>query len=106
MLLMWILNYLNVNVPAESSSIVEFLSSVVVLSVIALTSFIYIISYFMIIFLINTYKIKDKYPKYNRIIYYFESTRLGFIIFETILCTISLVLIITYSIIYINNIIN
>ena len=57
-----------------------------ILTLIALFCFINVIGYFLSIYLINIYDIKNKYPKFNKIIKYYENYNLLFIILESLIC--------------------
>ena len=55
-----------------------------ILSLITLVCLINIIGYFISIYLINKYDVEKRYPKYIKIIRYFEKSQILFVIIEII----------------------
>jgi hypothetical protein len=73
-------------------------------SLVTLFSLINVLGYFISIYLIHKYDIKNKYPKYSKLISYFENSSLVFVIFEVLLCLICLTSIVVFSFLIFNQI--
>ena len=70
-----------------------------VLCLIALICFVNVLGYFISLYLINKYDIENKYPKFKKIIRYYEKSTLFFVIFEGILCILILIFVIIINLI-------
>lgn len=79
----------NINTEPITS---DYYLAVGVLSVTALVSFYIAMVYFFSIYLVQHYNIEEKYPKFNKIIKYYEKTGFYFIIFSCIVCVVALLI--------------
>lgn len=84
-------------IPADVEPIINFSFSILILSIIVLVSFINLMGYFISIYLINKYDIENRFPKYKKIIKFYEKTKTYIIINEIIICFLGLVAIIMLS---------
>jgi len=82
----FIVSYFKKDLPDEITEIANWNFNMFILTLIALFCFINVIGYFLSIYLINIYDIKNKYPKFNKIIKYYENYNLLFIILESLIC--------------------
>ena len=71
-------------IPADVEPIITYSFNMFILSLITLVCFINIIGYFISIYLINKYDVEKRYPKYIKIIRYFEKSQILFVIIEII----------------------
>jgi hypothetical protein len=85
-LLPFIVSYLKKDLPDDITDIANFNFNMFILTLIALFCFINITGCFLTFYFINIYGIKNKYPKYNKIIKYYENYNLVFIIIESLIC--------------------
>nr|YP_010697737.1 hypothetical protein P1R16_mgp02 [Porodaedalea niemelaei]WCF76633.1 hypothetical protein [Porodaedalea niemelaei] len=90
----FIFKTLGKEIPADAEPIVTFSFNILILALIILFCFINITGYFISIYLINKYNVESKYPKYYKIIRYFEQSRILFVTIEIFLCLFCLILII------------
>ena len=95
----FIINSMGSNITNDSESIIRYTFSMFTLSLIVLISFINIIGYILSLYLLSKYDIENKYPKYIKIIKYFEKSNKIFILFEIILCILILLFIILINLI-------
>ena len=95
-----ILNYLNINIPLGSDPIINFSFGVLIISLALFLTFFKVMSSLITLILINNYDIKNKTK--NKIllkfIKTFEGSTLFWIIIETILCIVYLLMLISASI--------
>ena len=105
MLLMYILNWLGIEIPEGSEAITKYAFGVFILSLVALLAFINVLGYFLSLHLIQRYDIKNKYPKFNFIINFYEKSTLLFVLIETLFCIGCLLFLIISALIYLNKII-
>ena len=82
------------DIPTNAEPIVTFSFNMFILSLIILSCFINITGYFISIYLITKYKIEDKYPKFTKIIKYFEKSSIFFVTIEILICLVCLITII------------
>ena len=73
-------------IPADVEPIITYSFNMFILSLITLVCLINIIGYFISIYLINKYDVEKRYPKYIKIIRYFEKSQILFVIIEIIIC--------------------
>ena len=71
-------------IPADVEPIITYSFNMFILSLITLVCLINIIGYFISIYLINKYDVEKRYPKYIKIIGYFEKSQILFVIIEII----------------------
>lgn len=90
----FIFKSLGSEIPADAEPIVSFSFNILILSLIILFCFINITGYFISIYLLTKYNVEEKYPKYLKIIRYFEKSRIFFVIIEIFLCLFCLITII------------
>ena len=95
----FILNGLNIDLPEDASHTVKFAFGIFLLSLVCLFNFINIVGYLTSIILINKYNIEERYPKYSKLIRYFEKSSLFFVVFEGIMFIIFMLSIIVFSLI-------
>lgn len=100
-----ILNYLGLSLPENSEPIVQYVFGVIILSLIAILSFINVLAYLIIMYSMNHYNLEEKYPKLKRIINYYKNTTLLFVIIEFSLGLISLIILFILSLIGLKNMI-
>ena len=93
----FILNSLNFNIPEDASQMVQYSFSIFLLSLVCLFNFISVVGYLTAIYLVNKYDIETKFPKFKRIIRYYEKSSLFFVVFEGLMCVILLLIIIVSS---------
>ena len=85
---------LGVKIPTEAEPMVHFSFNILILSLIILFCFINITGYFISIYLLNKYNVEERYPKYSKIIRYFEKSRILFVTIEIFICFFCIILII------------
>jgi hypothetical protein len=90
----FIFKTLGSEIPKDAEPIVAFSFNILILSLIILFCFINITGYFISIYLITKYNVEEKYPKYCKLIRYFEKSRILFVIIEILLCLFCLIIII------------
>lgn len=73
-------------IPADVEPIITYSFNMFILSLITLVCLMAIIGYFISIYLINKYDVEKRYPKYIKIIRYFEKSQILFVIIEIIIC--------------------
>lgn len=99
-LLIWALNYLNINVSENSTDMFKFLGSIMTLEILALSGFINLLFYFISNLLILKYDIESKFnsPIIKRIINFYVKSSIYFIIFEiiiTLFCILTILFIVS-----------
>ena len=62
--------------------------SILILSLICLLNFISVVGYLTSIYLVNKYDVETKYPKFKRIIRYYEKSSLFFVVLEGVMCVV------------------
>lgn len=87
----FIFNQLGKELPTDNAAIVNYSFNLFILSLIALVCFINVVGYFLSFYLINKYDITNKYPKYIKLINYYEKSTLIFIILESLICLLCLI---------------
>lgn len=95
----FILDTLNINIPEDASRSVNFAFSIFILSLICLLNFISVVGYLTSIYLVTKYDIENKFPKFKRIIRYYEKSSIFFVVLEGVTCVIFLLVIIIFSLI-------
>ena len=93
----FIFSRLGADIPKDAEPIVTFSFNILILSLIILFCFVNISGYFISIYLINKYNVEERYPKYQKLIRYFEKSRILFVITEIILCLFCLIIIIIFN---------
>lgn len=101
----FILSKLDITIPEGSETITKYAFGVFMLSLIALLSFINVLGYFLSLHLVQRYDISNKYPKFRRIINYYEKSSLLFIFMETLLILVCLLILIVSALYLLNKII-
>ena len=95
----FIFSRLGADIPKDAEPIVTFSFNILILSLIILFCFVNIIGYFISIYLINKYNVEERYPKYSKLIRYFEKSSLFFVVFEGIMFIFFMLSIIVFSLI-------
>jgi len=95
----WILQDIGKDISSDGEPIKMYAFSMFVLCLIALICFVNVLGYFISLYLINKYDIENKYPKFKKIIRYYEKSTLFFVIFEGILCILILIFVIIINLI-------
>ena len=95
----FIFSRLGADIPKDAEPIVTFSFNILILSLIILFCFVNIIGYFISIYLINKYNVEERYPKYSKLIRYFEKSRIFFVVFEGLMCISILLFMIVFSLI-------
>ena len=90
----FIFKTLGKDIPLDAEPIVTFSFNIFILALIILLCFINITGYFVSIYLINKYNVEERYPKYSKIIRYFEGSRILFVVIEIFLCFFCIIIII------------
>jgi hypothetical protein len=105
MILNFILNKLGIgmSIPEGSEALTKYTFGVLLLSLIALLSFINVLGYFLSFYLLQRYNITDKYPKLKKIVGYYEKSSLLFVFIEVLFCIVCLLILIITAFIYLKN---
>jgi hypothetical protein len=90
----FIFSNLGKEIPVDAGPLITFSFNILILSLIILVCFINLIGYFISIYLINKYDVEKKFPKYFKLIRYYEGSTLFFIVVEILICLLSLLAII------------
>ena len=98
-LLTFILDGLNINIPDNASHHVNYCFNIFILSLICLLNFINVIGYLLSIYVINKYDVETKFPKFKKVILYYENSSLFFVFLEGLICVLFLLCIIIFSLI-------
>ena len=93
-LFLMIINVIRKDVHPEDDPILLFSFNVLILALLALISFIRIISYVISVYYINKYNLYDKYPRYAKYFKYFEKVRSNMLVFDIIICSVAIIIII------------
>ena len=99
----FILNSLDINIPDDATHIVKLMFSIFILSLICLLNFINVVGYLTSIYLINKYDIETKFPKFKKVIKFYEKSSLFWVILEGFICVIFLLIIIIFCLMEIRN---
>ena len=86
MLLKYILQVLDIKPPEGSEYLADLSFGVFILSLLALLSFLNITGYFLSLHLIQRYDFTTKYPKFKKIVNFYEKSSLFLILMETLFC--------------------
>ena len=84
------MEHIGKEIPADAEPIIQFCFYLFILSLICIGCFVNITGYFLSLYLINKYNIENKYPKYAKIIRYYEKSKKYFLYLEIIICLICL----------------
>jgi len=87
----------DIKLPEGSEDMVKFAFGVFILSLVAFVSFFNIVGYFLSLYLVQRYNLEQKYPKFKKIVNYFEKSSLAFILFEVFLCVFCLLFLMVSS---------
>lgn len=87
----FIFKTLGSEISPEAEPIISFSFNIFILSLIALICFINIIGYFISIYLLEKYKVEEKFPKYYKLMMYYKKRNIFFVIIEIIICFLSLI---------------
>lgn len=90
----FIFKTLGSNIPEDAEPIVTFSFNILILSLIVLFCLINITGYFISIYLINKYDVEKKFPKYSKLIRYYENSQIFYVIIEIFVCFFFLIIII------------
>ena len=103
MILNYILNMLGISIPEGSEAITKYAFGVLLLSLIALLAFINVLGYFLSFYLLQRYDINHKYPKWKKIVGYYEKSSLFFVFIELLICIGCLLFLIITAFIFLKN---
>lgn len=92
-----ILGTLDITIDDNTSAITNIFYAILVLTIIAMLCFINVLGYFFVYLLVNKYKYEEKYPKFKKIINYFNKGTIISIILEALICFLCLLFIILIS---------
>jgi hypothetical protein len=81
---------LDISVIEGKEDVVNYIFNITILSLIGLLSLLNILIYLLIRYLVEKSNIKEKYPRFRKIINIYMKTRLWFVIFELIIVFICL----------------
>nr|YP_011014457.1 hypothetical protein V2724_mgp22 [Pallidohirschioporus biformis]WQA11110.1 hypothetical protein [Pallidohirschioporus biformis] len=84
------------DVPEETSLLVEYAFNMFIISSIVLYFLLNILGYILSIYVIEKYKLTDKYPKLSKFVNYYINVTTTFLVVEAFIC-ISLLLFIVIS---------
>jgi hypothetical protein len=84
-ILPFILNYLDIKLPEGSETLTQYAFGVFTLSLVASLCFLNVFGYFLSLYLVQKYNIELKYPRFKKIINYYEKSSLIFIFIELIM---------------------
>jgi hypothetical protein len=97
-LLPFILNSLGKDITKDTEPIVTYAFSMISLNLVVLFCFVNVFGYIFSLYLISKYDIEIKFPKLKKYIYYYQKSTLFFIILETIMGFVFLIIIIIFNI--------
>jgi hypothetical protein len=95
-----ILSNLDLNIPNNSSTLVEYSLAIFILGLIALLCFISVLLYLSVYFIIQKKDYEKKYPKFKFFINYYKNITLFFVIIEALICLTSLTIITVSSLLF------
>jgi uncharacterized protein Usg len=104
-MLFLILDWLGIELPESSETLTNYAFGVFTLSLVALLTFMNVLGYFLSLHLVQRYDISNKYPKFRRIVNFYEKNSLLFILIETLFCIGCLLFLIITAFIYLKKII-
>nr|AYE93277.1 hypothetical protein C0988_000033 [Termitomyces sp.] len=90
----FILNLLDISIPDNAESIVNFSFGVLMLSLVTISCFLIYLYLWLLIRFLDKYDIENRYPRLKKIIVYFRKTSLIFILIDFILGFFCLIVII------------
>jgi hypothetical protein len=90
----FIFNKLSKEIPADADFIIHYSFYMFILSLITLVCFINALAYLITLHLVNKYDIHNKYPKFEKLIKYFEKSTFFMVIIELIIGISFLIIII------------
>lgn len=105
MVLMYILDWLGIELPEGSEALTKYAFGVFILSLVALLAFINILGYFLSLHLVQRYDLSNKYPRFKRLFSLYEKNTLFFILIETLFCLGCLSFLVITAFMYLKNII-
>jgi len=82
-----ILSYLDINIDETREPIIRYAFSIFTLPLVAFLCFVNVVGYLTTIYLLGKYNVEEKFPRFKRIIKYYQRSTLLFIFIEGILCT-------------------
>lgn len=82
----FILHMLNISIPENSSTLINFSFGILILIIVCIICFLNVFGFLIINHLINKYNIENKYPKLKKIIEYYKKISLVYIIIEGLIC--------------------
>lgn len=97
----FVLFNLDINVDDSDPIITQFAYGVLLISLVAFFCFTNIAGYVIVVYLIQKSNYETKYPKFTRLINYYKKVNLIFLSIEIILCFICLILLISFSLLFI-----
>ncbi len=90
----FIFNKLSKEIPADADFIIHYSFYMFILSLISLVCFINALAYLISLYLVNKYDIHNKFPKFEKLIKYFEKSTFFMVIIELIIGISFLIIII------------
>jgi hypothetical protein len=106
LILPFILNILDINIPEGSENLTNYAFGVMIFSLVTLLCFINVLGYFLSFYILDNYNIETRFPKLNKIKSYYKNTTLIFIIYESLFGIFCLLFLIISAYIYLKNIIS
>jgi hypothetical protein len=97
----FVLSNLNLNVSENDTTLTQLSFGVFILSLVALLCLINIVMYIVGYYLVNNGKYEIKYPKLSRFITFYKKSTFFFLGIEILLCVICLLILITFSLLYV-----
>lgn len=103
-ILPFILNILDINIPEGSEGLTNYAFGVMTLSLVALLCFMNVLGYFFSFYILDKYNIETRFPKLNKIKTYYQNTTILFIIFESLFCILILLFLIISAYLYLKKV--
>ena len=92
-----ILKSLDIQLSPDASQLVNLAFGTFILSLICLLNFFNVVGYLIALYLVNKYDVETKFPKFKRIIRYYENSSLIFVLIEGLMCVVFLFILIYAS---------
>lgn len=103
-ILPFILNILDINIPEGSENLTNYAFGVMILSLVALLCFINVLGYFISLYILDKFNIETRFPKLNKIKTYYQNTTIIFFIFESLFCILILLFLIISAYLYLKKV--
>ena len=94
-----ILKSLDIQLSPDASQLVNLAFGTFILSLICLLNFFNVVGYLIALYLVNKYDVETKFPKFKKVILYYENSSLFFVFLEGLICVLFLLCIIIFSLI-------